>query len=79
MTRADDKPSETDYRRGDRKGICEGSLYVQLLRCRSLSGIMLVSKARGRDLIGNKVPENMMAAEERSELLSNATIREAES
>jgi hypothetical protein len=55
------------------------SLYVQLSRCRSLSGIMLVSKARGRDFIGNKVPENMMAAEERLELLSNATIREAES
>jgi hypothetical protein len=29
--------------------------------------------------VGNKVPENMVAAEERLELLSEATIREAES
>ena len=40
---------------------------------------MLVSKARGRDFIGNKVLENIMAAEERLELLSNVIIREAES
>lgn len=55
------------------------SLYVQLSRCRSLNGIILVTKARDRDFVGNKVPENMMAAEERLELMSNATIREAES
>jgi hypothetical protein len=55
------------------------SLYVQLSRCQSPDGIMLISKARGRDFIGNKVPENMVAAEERLELLSEATIREAES
>ena len=54
------------------------SLYVQLSRCRSLGGIMLISKARERDFVGNKVPENMVAAEERLELLSEATIREAE-
>jgi hypothetical protein len=54
------------------------SLYVQLSRCRSLDGIMLISKARERDIVGNKVPENMIAAEERLELLSEATIREAE-
>ena len=53
------------------------SLYVQPSRCRSLNGIMLLSKVRERDFIGNKVPENMMAAEERLELLSNATIRDA--
>jgi hypothetical protein len=29
--------------------------------------------------MGNKVPENMVAAEERLELLSEATIRDAES
>jgi hypothetical protein len=29
--------------------------------------------------VGNKVPENMVAAEERLEVLSEATIREAES
>jgi hypothetical protein len=29
--------------------------------------------------VGNKVPENMVAAEERLELLSEATIKEAES
>ena len=40
---------------------------------------MLLSKARERDFVGNKVPENMMAAEERLELLSNATVRDAES
>lgn len=55
------------------------SLYVQLSRCRSLNGIILLSKVRERDFIGNKIPENMMAAEERLELLSDATIREAES
>jgi hypothetical protein len=55
------------------------SLYVQLSRCRSLDGIMLISKAREREFIGNKVPENMVAVEERLELLSEATIREAES
>jgi hypothetical protein len=55
------------------------SLYVQLSRCRSLSGITLVSEARLRDFIGNNVPENMTAAEDELELLSNATIRDAES
>jgi hypothetical protein len=29
--------------------------------------------------VGNKVPENMVAAEERLEILSEATIRDAES
>lgn len=51
------------------------SLYVQLSRSRSLDGIMLLSKARERDIIGNMVPENMVAAEKE---LSEATIREAE-
>jgi hypothetical protein len=55
------------------------SLYVQLSRSRSLDGIALISKARERDFVGNKVPENMVAAEEILELLSEATIREAES
>jgi hypothetical protein len=55
------------------------SLYVQLSRCGWLKGITLVSKARERDFVGNKVPQNMIAAEERLELLSNATIRDAES
>ena len=40
---------------------------------------MLLSKVRERDFVGNKVPENMMAAEERLELMSNATIRDFES
>jgi hypothetical protein len=53
-------------------------LYVQLSRCRSLDGITLISKARERDFVGNKVPENMVAAEERLELVSKATIRKAE-
>ena len=55
------------------------SLYVQLSRCRSLDGIMLLSEVRERDFVGNKVPDNMVAAEERLELLSEATIRDAES
>jgi hypothetical protein len=38
------------------------SLYVQLSRCRSLDSTMLISKARGRDFVGNKVAENMVAA-----------------
>ena len=40
---------------------------------------MLISKARERDFVGNKIPENMVTAEERLEILSKATIREAES
>jgi hypothetical protein len=55
------------------------SLYVQLSRCRSLDGIMLLSKVRERDFVGNRVPADMVAAEERLEPLSNATIEEAES
>lgn len=54
------------------------SLYVQLSRCTSLNGIMLLSKARERDFVGNRVPDNMVAAEERLEWLSEITIREAE-
>ncbi|XTI87353.1 hypothetical protein V2W45_1520002 [Cenococcum geophilum] len=45
------------------------SLYVQLLRYRSLDGIILLSK----------VLENIIAVEERLELLSNITVRNAES
>jgi hypothetical protein len=55
------------------------SLYVQLSQIPSLQGIILLSKERGRDMIGNTVPENMVAAEKRLEELSEATIREAES
>ncbi|KAF2184516.1 hypothetical protein K469DRAFT_175933 [Zopfia rhizophila CBS 207.26] len=55
------------------------SLYVQLSRCRSLDDMMLLSKAREADVVGNKVPEAMEVAEERLEMLSNATIREVES
>jgi hypothetical protein len=40
---------------------------------------MLISKAQERDLVCHKVPENMVAAEERLELLSEATIKEAKS
>lgn len=51
------------------------SLYVQLSRCRSLSGIMLLSKVRERDVVGNTVPQSMAEAENRLEELSEATIR----
>lgn len=54
------------------------SLYVQLSRSRSLQGITLLSKVRGRDVIGNTVPESIVAAEKRLEELSEATVREAE-
>ncbi|RYP91991.1 hypothetical protein DL770_001846 [Monosporascus sp. CRB-9-2] len=54
------------------------SLYVQLSRCRSLDGIMLLSKARDRDFVGNRVPDTMVAAEERLEKLSEAMIQDAE-
>jgi len=54
------------------------SLYVQLSRCPSLDGIMLLSRAREWDIVANTVPEVMTAAEKRLEQLSEATIREAE-
>jgi hypothetical protein len=53
------------------------SLYVQLSRCTSLDGIMLVSKARETDVIGNRIPADMAAAEARLELLSEETVRTA--
>ncbi|KAF2175959.1 hypothetical protein K469DRAFT_723761 [Zopfia rhizophila CBS 207.26] len=49
-----------------------------LSRTQSLDDIMLLSKARERDIVGNTIPENMAAAEKRLEELSEATIREAE-
>ncbi|PVH90596.1 hypothetical protein DM02DRAFT_547504 [Periconia macrospinosa] len=54
------------------------SLYVQLSRSSSMQGIMLLSRVRERDIVGNTVPQNMVAAEKRLEELSEATIREAE-
>jgi len=42
-------------------------------------GIMLLSKVRERDVVGNTVPENMIAVEKRLEELSEATIWETES
>jgi hypothetical protein len=53
-------------------------LYVQLSRSRSLGGIMLLSKVRERDIVGNTVPENMVAAEKMLERLSQRTIADAE-
>ncbi|KAM4063295.1 PIF1-like helicase [Hirsutella rhossiliensis] len=53
------------------------SLYVQLSRCPTLDGIMLVSEVRERDLVGNRVPEEMTAAQARLEELSGWTAREA--
>ncbi|KAJ6436948.1 retrovirus polyprotein [Purpureocillium lavendulum] len=53
------------------------SLYVQLSRCRTLDGIMLASKVRERDLVGNRVPHEMTAAQSRLEELSERTVREA--
>ncbi|RKK06850.1 hypothetical protein BFJ65_g18403 [Fusarium oxysporum f. sp. cepae] len=53
------------------------SLYVQLSRCRTIEGITLLSEVRERDFVGNRVPENMVAAEEKLEKLSDKTIRDA--
>ncbi|KAM4063272.1 PIF1-like helicase [Hirsutella rhossiliensis] len=53
------------------------SLYVQLSRCPTLDGIMLVSEVRERDLVGNRVPGEMTAAQARLEELSGRTAREA--
>jgi len=52
-------------------------LYVQLSRCRTLDGITLLSKVRERDLVGNRVPEEMRAAQATLEELSEKTLREA--
>ncbi|KAH6974067.1 hypothetical protein EDB80DRAFT_742207 [Ilyonectria destructans] len=38
---------------------------------------MLVSKVRERDLVGNRVPEEMTAAQARLEELSDRTVQEA--
>jgi hypothetical protein len=54
------------------------SLYVQLSRCTSLDGITLLSRARTKDIVGNKVPSDMIAAEERLERLSQSTIKAEE-
>ncbi|KAL3954401.1 hypothetical protein ACCO45_009964 [Purpureocillium lilacinum] len=53
------------------------SLYVQLSRCRTLDGIMLVSRVRERDLVGNRVPDEMRSAQARLEELSDETVGEA--
>ncbi|KJZ68635.1 hypothetical protein HIM_11974 [Hirsutella minnesotensis 3608] len=53
------------------------SLYVQLSRCPTLDGIMLVSKVRERDLVGNRVPGEMNAAQSRLEALSSMTMQQA--
>ncbi|PVH67870.1 hypothetical protein DL98DRAFT_564766 [Cadophora sp. DSE1049] len=50
-------------------------LYVQLSRCTSLGGIMLLSRARERDVVGNTISENMAGAEKRLEQLRETTIR----
>lgn len=43
----------------------EGIRYIS--RDRSMEGITLLSKVRERDCVGNRVPGNMVAAEERLE------------
>ncbi|KAH8761641.1 hypothetical protein F5883DRAFT_562620 [Diaporthe sp. PMI_573] len=53
------------------------SLYVQLSRCTSLDGIMLLSKARVQDIVGNKIPQEMFDGEARLEQLCERTVNEA--
>lgn len=52
------------------------SLYVQLSRCSTLDGVVLLSKVRERDFIGNKVPQAMATAVERLNTLSQKTMEE---
>lgn len=54
------------------------SLYVQLSRCTTLDGVMLLSEVRERDFIGNKVPQSMTAAIDELMELSQRTIEEFE-
>ena len=54
------------------------SLYVQLSYCMSLGGVILILKARERDVVSNMIPENMVEAEKRLEELSEATIQDTE-
>ncbi|KJZ69204.1 hypothetical protein HIM_11404 [Hirsutella minnesotensis 3608] len=75
--------------RGTRTSIIDGravssqcdpySLYVQLSRCPKLDGIMLISKVRERDLVGNRVPDEMTAAQAKLGQLSDETVRAASS
>jgi hypothetical protein len=53
------------------------SLYVQLSRCKSLDGIMLLSKARVQDIVGNEIPQEMFDGEARLEQLCERTVNEA--
>jgi len=39
-----------------------------------MQGIMLLSKVRERDIVGNTMPENMITTEKRLEEFSKATI-----
>jgi hypothetical protein len=55
------------------------SLYVQLSRCLRLDCITLLSKVRGRGFVGHKMADRTVAAEERLDFLSEATIRDSES
>lgn len=58
-------------------GACDPcSLYVQLSRCPTLDGIMLVSKVRERDFVGNTAPESMVTAQHRLQELSEKTMTE---
>ncbi len=55
------------------------SLYVQLSRCPLLDGIVLLSEARERDIVGNVVPPEMIEVEKHLGELNDITIRQAES
>jgi hypothetical protein len=52
------------------------SLYVQLSRCPTLGSVMLLSKARTRDLVGNRIPAEMAVAERTLQSLSERTLRQ---
>jgi hypothetical protein len=52
---------------------------MQLSQYRLLDGIILLSKVQERDFIENKVLKNIIAIEERLELLSNIIVKDTKS
>ena len=51
---------------------------MQLLCCYSLNSIILLLKIQEKNFVNNKVPNNIVVAKKRLELLYEATIRDAE-
>ncbi|KAI8626699.1 hypothetical protein F5Y19DRAFT_487906 [Xylariaceae sp. FL1651] len=56
----------------------DGQLFWNYGTPESLDGIMLLSRARERDIVDNTTPESMAVADKGLEQLSEATFRDAE-